>query len=78
MRSQSPKKRRRKSEATALHVVPGSALLTTEAGGRGEQEGESQPARVYQVSGRASLTRHSLSTVSDRTCLQNLTLMMSQ
>lgn len=47
MRSRRPKRRRRKSEAitlVTLHAVPGTTLLSTETGGRGEPERMSQQA----------------------------------
>lgn len=51
MRNRRPKRRRRKSEAITLltlHAVPGTTLLSTETGGRGERERMSQQAGVYQ------------------------------
>lgn len=57
MRSRRPKRRRRKSEAITLNAVPGTTLLSTETGGRGERERTSPQAGVYlKVFGRATLT----------------------
>lgn len=80
MKSQRPKKRRRKSEAMLYTLFLG-LLSLAQKGGREGRAGKDEPAVWGVPAGVWESLSHpwlSVHPVSGRTCLQNLTLMMSQ
>lgn len=94
MRSQRPKRRKRKSEGTPLHLVPGAATQMprgnregrwdpgawkVEGGKRaGEKKLAAEEKHLFGCLGRPPSPFNFCPPVPDPACPQNLTLMMSQ